>query len=56
MENNKVIFSVKDLCFSYGKNEVIKHLDLELTEGCITTLIGANGCEKVPFLIYLPKT
>ena len=55
MENNKVTFSVKDLCFSYGKNEVIKHLDLELTEGCITTLIGANGCGKSTLFNHLTK-
>lgn len=55
METNNVTFTVKDLCFSYGKNEVIKHLDLELTEGCITTLIGANGCGKSTLFNLLTK-
>lgn len=44
MENN--IFSVKNLSFSYGKHTVLKNVDLEIKEGKITTLIGANGCGK----------
>ncbi len=44
MENN--IFSVKNLSFSYGKHPVIENIDLEIKEGKITTLIGANGCGK----------
>ena len=42
MDNN--VFTVKNLSFAYGKQQVLKHLDLELHEGKITTLIGANGC------------
>ena len=38
------IFTVKNLSFAYGKQQVLKNLDLELHEGKITTLIGANGC------------
>ena len=44
MDNN--VFTVKNLSFAYGKQQVLKHLDLELHEGKITTLIGANGCGK----------
>lgn len=40
------IFTIKDLSFAYGKQEVIKHMNLELHSGCITTFIGANGCGK----------
>ncbi len=44
MGNN--IFRVKNLSFSYGKHLVLNHVDLEIKEGNITTLIGANGCGK----------
>lgn len=44
MGNN--IFSVKNLSFSYGKHAVLENVDLEIKEGKITTLIGANGCGK----------
>ena len=42
---SNVTYSVKDLRFAYGKQEVLKGLSLDLHEGKITTLIGANGCE-----------
>ena len=50
MDNN--VFTVKNLSFAYGKQQVLKHLDLELHEGKITTLIGANGCGKSTCLLY----
>lgn len=49
------IFTVKDLHFSYGKHEVLKGLNLELHEGTITTLIGANGCGKSTLFNLMTK-
>lgn len=49
------IFTVKDLHFAYGKHEVLKGLDLELHEGTITTLIGANGCGKSTLFNLMTK-
>ena len=40
------IFTVKNLSFSYGKQQVLNGLHFSLHEGRITTLIGANGCGK----------
>lgn len=37
---------IKHLFFSYGKNPVIKDLNLKIEKGKITTLLGANGCGK----------
>lgn len=54
MENN-VIYSVKDLSFSYGKNVVLKGLSFDLCEGRITTLIGANGCGKSTLFHLMTK-
>ena len=41
--------------FAYGKQQVLKHLDLELHEGKITTLIGANGCGKSTLFNLMTK-
>lgn len=37
---------IKHLFFAYGKNMVIKDLNLEIKKNKITTLLGANGCGK----------
>ena len=54
MDNN--VFTVKNLSFAYGKQQVLKNLDLELHEGKITTLIGANGCGKSTLFNLMTKT
>ena len=53
MANN--IFTVKNLSFSYGKQQVLNGLDFSLHEGRITTLIGANGCGKSTLLKSLNR-
>ena len=52
---DNIIFSVENLCFSYGKHEVIKNLSFDLHEGKITTLIGANGCGKSTLFNLMTK-
>ena len=47
MDNN--VFTVKNLSFAYGKQQVLKHLDLELHEGKITTLIAPTAAERELF-------
>ena len=49
------MFTVKSLSFAYGKQQVLKNLDLELHEGKITTLIGANGCGKSTLFNLMTK-
>ena len=49
------VFSVRELGFSYGKESVIKGLDLSIGEGRITTLIGANGCGKSTLFNLMTK-
>lgn len=48
----KPAMEVRDLYFSYGKNKVLKGVSLKITEGKITTILGANGCGKST-LFYL---
>lgn len=52
---NKTVYSVKDLSFAYDRQEVLKGLSLELHEGKITTLIGANGCGKSTLFNLMTK-
>ncbi len=49
------IFTVRELFFAYGKHGVLKGLNLELHEGKITTLIGANGCGKSTLFNLMTK-
>mgnify|MGYP002233092377 CR=1 FL=1 len=41
------IFTVKNLSFSYGKQQVLNGLDFSLHEGRITTLIGCKRMRKI---------
>ena len=49
------IFTVKNLSFSYGKQQVLNGLHFSLHEGRITTLIGANGCGKSTLFNLMTK-
>ncbi len=46
---------VKELFFSYGKNKILKNISLEITEGKITTILGANGCGKSTLFSLMTK-
>ena len=43
---NEPILTVKDLTVHYGGIEAVKGISLEVSEGAIVTLIGANGAGK----------
>ena len=47
--------SAEHLTFSYDKRRVLKELTVEIREGAITTLLGANGCGKTTLLNLLTK-
>lgn len=55
MDSKKITYSVKDISFSYGKNKVLDGLSFDLSEGKITTLIGANGCGKSTLFNLMTK-
>lgn len=38
--------SVRNLSFAYGRNKVLRKISLDVPEGKITTVLGANGCGK----------
>ena len=53
--DNKNAFTIENLKFAYDQDLVIKGIDLTLHMGCITTLIGANGCGKSTLFNLLTK-
>lgn len=46
---------IKNLCFSYGKNEILKDISFSIKEGKITTILGANGCGKSTLFQLMTK-
>lgn len=46
---------VKDVSFSYGKNQILKGANLEIPKGKITTILGANGCGKSTLFSLMTK-
>ena len=41
------MLKIKDLSVSYGGIKALRNVDLNVTQGEIVTLIGANGAGKV---------
>jgi polar amino acid transport system ATP-binding protein len=46
----KIVLSIKNLKKNFGKNEVLKGLDLDVYEGDVLAIVGASGCGKSTFL------
>lgn len=46
MSQDKYVLSIKDLAISYGNIKAVKGISLDIEEGEIVTLIGANGAGK----------
>lgn len=55
LTDNSIVYEVRQLHFSYGKNEVLNGLTFDLHSGKITTLIGANGCGKSTLFNLMTK-
>lgn len=43
---SKIIISSEDVQFGYGKNPILRHLELRVCQGDLTGLIGPNGAGK----------
>ena len=46
---------VKNVFFSYGKNEILKGASLKIEKGRVTTIMGANGCGKSTLFSLMTK-
>ncbi len=47
---NETILSVKNLQKSFGDNQVLKGVDIDVKKGEVVVIIGASGCGKSTFL------
>ena len=50
-----VIYEVRNLKFSYGKNRVLKNINFEIYKGEFVGIVGPNGSGKTTFLKVLSK-
>lgn len=55
MSDQKTVYEVQNLSFSYGEHKVLQEMSFSLQKGKITTLIGANGCGKSTLFQLLTK-
>ncbi len=46
---------VRDLCVFYGKNEVLRGVNVSIPENAVTALVGPSGCGKSTFLKCLNR-
>ena len=53
--NTDVLIKVEGLHKSFGKNEVLKGIDLEVKKGEVVAVIGASGSGKSTFLRCLNR-
>ena len=54
-ENSNVILRVENLKKSFGKNEVLKDVSVEVDKGDVIAVIGPSGCGKSTFLRCLNR-
>jgi len=47
---NTSVVEIKEVCFSYGAELVVDHLDVEVRSAEILTVVGPSGCGKSTFL------
>ncbi|SKC85581.1 ABC transporter ATP-binding protein [Maledivibacter halophilus] len=50
-----MILNTKNVCLSYGKNEIVKDLNINIKKGEVVTIIGPNGCGKSTILKSLSR-
>lgn len=49
-EDEKVVFSARDINLSYGKKQVLKNVNIDIYKNKVTAFIGPSGCGKSTFL------
>ena len=54
-EGKRPAMEARDLFFSYGKNQILKGVNIQIKEGKITTILGANGSGKSTLFSLLTK-
>ena len=52
-ENNEIVF--EDVCFSYGKREVLHHISTTIQPNSFTAIIGPSGSGKTTLCQLIPR-
>lgn len=47
------LFTLKNVSYNYGSTKVLSHIDLQIEEGELTIITGANGIGKTTLLHLL---
>ena len=50
MQDNQVLFEIKELCKSFGDNLVLDHISTEIRKGEVLVIVGPSGSGKSTFL------
>ena len=50
MQDNQILFEIKDLCKAFGDNLVLDHISTEIKKGEVVVIIGPSGSGKSTFL------
>lgn len=50
MTNGQPLLQIKNLQKSFGEKQILKGIDLTITKGSVTVILGASGCGKSTFL------
>ena len=50
------VIELKDVKKSYGKNEILHGISLDIEEGSIHGLVGRNGCGKTTLIKCFRKS
>lgn len=55
MENNKTVFSVKNLSVYYNEHKALENVNIDVKRNSILSLLGPSGCGKSTFLRSLNR-
>lgn len=50
---SEVLLEIKDICFAYGKKEILKHIGMKVRRGERIAVMGPNGAGKSTFFLNL---
>jgi phosphate transport system ATP-binding protein len=53
--SNQIVYSARNLEIYYGKDQIIKGVDIDIEENEVTAIIGPSGCGKSTFLKTLNR-
>ena len=52
-DKKDIILSIRGMSKSFGRNKVLKHIDLDVKKGSIMGLMGENGAGKSTMIVLV---